>query len=341
MKLAMTLLLRDEADIVEAHIVYHLKAGVDVVIATDHRSSDGTTEILESYARRGYVHLIRREDERIRQSEWVTHMARLAATELGADWVINSDADEFWWPREASLKEVLAAVPEGYGVVNAVSRPFVPRPGSDWFAERMTARLALAAPLNDPATPYRHVAKVAHRGDPRVVVQQGNHRVSGLSDRELTGWSPLEVLHFPLRTSEQSAWKHQNTWTAWALNLRGDIARARGVFEEGRPAAFYERVVVDDWTLHRGLEAGWLVEDRRLRDALRALRDASGHFVDPSGGEPQLRFESPTFAEDASRALESVLLAEAHSVRLQRRADELAARIDGGGATAVYGSAPR
>ena len=92
MKLAMTLLLRDEADIVEAHLVYHLKAGVDVVIATDHRSSDGTTEILESYARRGYVHLIRREDERIRQSEWVTHMARLAATEHGADWVINSDA---------------------------------------------------------------------------------------------------------------------------------------------------------------------------------------------------------------------------------------------------------
>jgi hypothetical protein len=340
-KLAMTLLLRDEADIVEAHLAYHLNAGVDVVIATDHRSSDGTTEILESYARRGYVDLIRREDERIRQSEWVTHMARLAATEHAADWVINSDADEFWWPRESSLKEVLAAVPSGYGVVSAVSRPFVPRSGSEWFAERMTARLTLTAPLNDPATPYRHVAKVAHRADPRVVVQQGNHRVSGLADPELTGWSPLEVLHFPLRTPEQSAGKHENTWTAWALNLRGDIARARSVFDAGRPAAFYERVVVDDPTLRRGVEEGWLVQDTRLRNALRSLRDASGRFVVPAAGESRLRFESPSFAEDASRALESVLLAEAHGVRLQRRADELAARIDREGTAAVYGSAPR
>src|SRR4026207_1119563 len=121
----MTLLVRDEVDIVDAQIAFHLAAGVDLVIATDNRSEDGTTEVLEKYARSGDVHLIREPGEDLRQNEWVTRMARLAATEYGADWVINSDADEFWWPRGASLSDVLAAVPPRFGTGGGAARSFV------------------------------------------------------------------------------------------------------------------------------------------------------------------------------------------------------------------------
>jgi hypothetical protein len=278
------------------------------VIATDHRSSDGTTEILESYARDGRVHLLREQAERIRQSEWMTRMARLAAEEHGADWVINSDADEFWWPREGSIKEVLAAVPARYGVVRAVSRVFVPRPGDGWFAERLTARLALPAPINDPATPFRHVAKAAHRAAPRAVVLQGNHAVAG-AGAELRDWCGLELLHFPLRSAAQVAGKHRRTIEAWERNLRGDLARARS-------DSVYDRVVVGDEALRRGISDGSLAEDTRLRDALRALQ---------AGGSPT--FGPATSVEDASRAVDAVVLAEADGVRLQRRVDELAARL--------------
>ena len=51
MKIVMTMLVRDEEDILDAQLAFHLNAGVDFVIATDHRSEDGTTEILERYAR--------------------------------------------------------------------------------------------------------------------------------------------------------------------------------------------------------------------------------------------------------------------------------------------------
>ena len=83
MKLVQTLLVRDEADVVDAQIAFHLNAGVDFVIATDNRSEDGTTEILERYAREGHLHLIRESGDDLRQSEWVTRMAGLAATDFG------------------------------------------------------------------------------------------------------------------------------------------------------------------------------------------------------------------------------------------------------------------
>src|SRR5215813_1892108 len=122
MKLVMTLRARDEADVVDAQIAFHLNAGVDFVVATEHRSTDGTREILETYAADGVLHLLREDDDRMDEGDWATRMSRAAAAEFGADWIIPSDADEFWWPRGGSLREVLASVPPRYGIVRALLR---------------------------------------------------------------------------------------------------------------------------------------------------------------------------------------------------------------------------
>src|SRR5438034_2156886 len=137
----MTLLARDEADVVDAHLRFHLEHGVDFVVATDHRSTDGTADILRGYERDGHLRLVREGGERREQAAWVTRMARLAATEHGADWVINSDADEFWFVRGGTLKELLAAVPPRFGVVLGLWRHFIPRPDTgEPFHERMILR---------------------------------------------------------------------------------------------------------------------------------------------------------------------------------------------------------
>ena len=232
--IVVTVLARDEADVIDAQVSFHLNAGADLVIATDNNSRDGTTEILERYRREGVLHLIREPAEGLRQGEWVTRMARLAASEYGADWVINSDADEFWWPRGGSLKEVLDAVPDEYGIVAAFWRSFVPRPDDGaLFAERMTARLTQHAPINDPTSFYRPVVKVAHRGDPRVEVGRGNHALVDSGFLTLTTWHPLEVLHFPLRSGAQWARK---------IELQGDAFTANPIGEPFDPDALVARV---------------------------------------------------------------------------------------------------
>ena len=321
MRVVVTVLARDEADVIGDQVAFHLNAGADFVIATDNNSRDGTTEILERYEREGKLHLIREPTEGLRQGEWVTRMARLAATDFGADWVINTDADEFWWPRGGSLKDLLAATPRRYGIVNAFWRSFVPRPDDDAsFAERMTARLSQHAPINDPTSFYRPVIKVAHRADPDVVVARGNHALLDSPLLPLVTWHPLEVLHFPLRSRAQWMRKVELQGDAFTKHIEragtGYHLKSYDALRAGRIDEQYESLVVDDTALERGVATGTLAVDTRLRDALRTLA---------AGGT--LTFEQPTDADDVAYAVETAVLDEAYIVRAQRRLDALEQRL--------------
>ena len=131
MRLVLTVLARDEADIIDAHLSFHLNAGVDFVIATDNASDDGTTEVLESYEREGYLHLIREPAEGLRQGEWVTRMARLAATEFGSRLGDQQRRRRVLVSARTFAQGGLRAGPCAYGIVNAFWRSFVPRPDDE------------------------------------------------------------------------------------------------------------------------------------------------------------------------------------------------------------------
>jgi hypothetical protein len=334
MKLVLTLLARDEADIVDAQIAFHLHAGVDFVVATDNRSQDGTAEILERYERAGLLLLLREEGDDMRQDEWVTRMARLAAAELGADWVINADADEFWWPRSGSLKDVLSAVPKRYGVVRGCWRHFLPRPWTDpFFAERMTVRLCAPAHPGDKATIFHAHQKVAHRADPEVSIEPGNHDARSPRLAPLRGWHPLEVLHFSLRSSEQLGRKAVRDWVGWTQNPYGPTLHQELAYEAqkaGRLDEYYGSFVVSHEALARGLVDGSLALDTRLRDALRAISTPGEErrFVLPEDGRARLSFPQPGVADDAVYASEAAVLADIDGVvRAEHRVDVLEERL--------------
>ena len=317
MKLIQTLQVRDEADIVGTQIAYHLNAGVDFVIAFDHDSQDGTTDVLESYVRDGCLRRISGSGE-IREGVWRTQMARLAAVEHGADWVFHTDADEFWVPNTAGLRESFAAVPSRYGIVWALTHHFPPRPGDEGpFSERMTVRISFSSALNDPTSPYRPHAKVAHRGDPEIVVRYGGHTAASPRLRGLANWYVAEVFHFPNRTLGQYQRKGLRGAQARGYTPLGQYVRASQALGSGRIDERYQALVVDDVTLARGTAEGSLVVDTRLRDVLRSLPERAA--VEPqatrAGADPRLIGEAAA-------------LRDADIVRLVRNVDELRRRVN-------------
>jgi Glycosyl transferase family 2 len=327
MKVVMTLLVRDEADIVEAQIAFHLNAGVDLVIATDNRDEDGTTEILQSFARDGSLHLIEEPGDDLRQSEWVTRMARLAATELAADWVFNADADEFWCPRGGSFRELFAAIPDRYGVVRGAWRNFVPRPDDDrFFAERMTVRLG--KPSFHPHPLSTHF-KSAHRAAADVRVGRGNHEAFADGLVPLRGWYPIEILHFPVRSLEHCTRKYVTQFVALDRNAEKGIpahmADAYRAYRAGALDAFYKPLVVDDEELQLEVERGQFVVDTRLRDRLRTLG-----FGGPAGSDASAAPGPPAVVDAAAFAAEYSALQEADlGLAFGLKVDELERRVAG------------
>ena len=212
-KLVMTLLARDEADIVDANIAYHLAQGVDFIIATDHLSVDGTSDIMRDYERQGALRYIREEGV-YSQRVWVTRMARIASVDYGASWVINNDADEFWWPVHGNLKETFRNISFWKNIAVAKRHNFVPVDDeAQPFYRHMLWRQE--RPVNSIGRPL--LPKVAHRGSARVAVAHGNHSIAGVGwQRAVHG--AVEVLHFPVRSYGQLRRKVEHLGEGHHLN---------------------------------------------------------------------------------------------------------------------------
>jgi hypothetical protein len=288
MNLFMTLLVRDEEDIVAANILYHLSRGVDHIIVTNNCSVDDTREILQEFERAGQITLIDEDEDDFSQFRWVTRMARLAQ-KMGADWVINNDADEMWWSVEGDLKSVLAAVPPAYGCVTVQRMNALPlRSLSDHPFEAMRFRDVQSV----NGLGQRLPPKVAHRAVVDVCVQQGNHCVLAPSLGPSVSTSRIVISHFPYRSYPQFERRIASGGAAYLRNtaLPPSVGAVWREFYErlraGTLRVWYDELrYADDPRLAEWIAQGKVVEDTRVAVYLRRGDHLSPRATSLSGYE--------------------------------------------------------
>lgn len=243
MKLVMTLLVRDEADIVAANIRHHLAAGVDFIVATDNGSTDGTVEILEGFARDGVLDLRQDDGDTFDQARLTTAMAHHARERFGADWVLSNDADEFW---VGPLRQTIAATPANLLFCRRANRVAASEDPWSFAAARYLVAAADArarAELLRPIPP-----KVLVRAADLVGLTQGCHNAEM---REARPAASREILirHFPVRGLDHFLRKATTGGAAYARNVRLDPRlgahwrRWHRAIAEGRGEEIYTEVV--------------------------------------------------------------------------------------------------
>lgn len=305
----MTMVVRDEGDVLEANLRAHHALGVDTFAVLDNGSTDSTPEILERWRQAGLADVTTDPDATVEEvfREWPTRLARKAASELDANWVINNDADEFWLPLSGDLKTTFAAVGDDVHGMMAPRLEFVPRPdGPEPFWERMTVR----------ERHTRVLPKVAHRATDDVAVGPGSHHVLSptLGLPETAGRPSMRglrrrpaqprliapaanfecvIMHLPLRSFDQF---RNRLEIGLRISQSGGSDKLESVIEEAAAQAG-ERW--HDLLAERSAEEarGELVPDTSLRELLRAVTSDSGEQDGSSS-----RFEFAPAAGELERA---------------------------------------
>ncbi|MGN1152816.1 MAG: glycosyltransferase family 2 protein [Candidatus Gastranaerophilaceae bacterium] len=217
-KLFMTLVIQDEEDIIEKQILFHKEMGVDGFIVTSHKSKDHTNEILEKLKRKNIVKeiLIKETDVHL-HSVWVNEMVNIAKTKYNADWVINADADEFYYSKTLNLKEQLINI-YPVNVLRVYSHWYIPVDNTNELFN--TNMYFVKNPLNifeyevnniehNKYTEYYEMhscPKVIHNTKDFISITDGNHFVNMKNYLEI---SPSDIILYHFHTRSFNALKQK------------------------------------------------------------------------------------------------------------------------------------
>ena len=210
-KLIMTLVVKNEENIIEQNIRFHHAMGVDGFIVTTHNCTDHTVSILNKLKKEGFViETIKKTTPDHKHKIWVNEMVHFAKNKMGADWVINADADEFYYSQSLDLKKSI--INEMSGKTNVLwvdslflfpdDRPdflncpyFVVNPFTKFKAEELKIDVD---PLFEDFIGSQGCTKVIHKTHGFKSVVDGNHDVY-MRNRVKHQSADIRLYHFHIR----------------------------------------------------------------------------------------------------------------------------------------------
>ena len=285
-RVAMSILVRDEADIIAENVRYHAAHGVEHFIVTDNGSVDGTREILSQLQQHYSLEIIDEQSHTIDQDLWVTRMAEQLKATSDCDWVIHNDADEFWVPTNGSIPDAIQTsldTQSNIGVLACKRLNMLPdkqQVASPDFAFHNSCYATVkTVELMDGEQPW---SKSNSNCVARLVMDKVLTRIEGLGDVQYgnhgaehtmlkSDCSTITVLHFPIRTYKQFERKVVNYGESLEKNDRfskNSSAHLRYWYKrylEGNLKADYDSITFDRDRLQALLNAGYLIKDARVQ----------------------------------------------------------------------------
>lgn len=198
-RLIMTLLVKNEEDMLEENLIFHKAMGVDGFIITDNNSSDRTPEIIRKYKEKGWiVEAIEEKATDYQQKKWVDRMIWKAKSVHKADWVINADADEIWYAPSGDLKTEL--VSSRANVLTCEMKCVYPEEGKPFWQWGLTVEVVNDLErynLSRYSLFARQNKKVIHRTAGYIQISMGNHKVTMFPKK--VAKSNIRIYHYNIR----------------------------------------------------------------------------------------------------------------------------------------------
>jgi Glycosyl transferase family 2 len=205
----MTLLVKDEDDILEENLIFHKSMGVNQFIITDNNSSDRTAEIIKKYQAKGWItdYLVEKNTN-YTQALWVGRMIEIAISKYNPDWIINCDADEFWYTKSGNLLEAIKAETNASAnVLRCYWKNMLPIPGGAVFWENTKFVSRKIADIDNYELSKHHllnatsIPKVIHNSEDFISIEMGNHDVYMKNKRPVDSKN-IVIYHYCIRNYE-------------------------------------------------------------------------------------------------------------------------------------------